>query len=404
MNIMNRMETIGRTKTVTMEAPMLDAEVIEIKSERPSTEIAREVAQVINEKGEVNLALLSPSQIDRCNKLNKSLVVTDINSISNYGADLQHTMTRYSNDFLKAVRGSQGGEVGELINNLLTELDYVDVDELKEPSTLKKVLRKIPILKSLVGSVEKVLHKYDSIQKNVDTIQKKIEVTRLTAMRDNNALQTMFENNIQYGKQVDELIIAGKLKLQEVNEQLKEMMENPQNYESHEIQDVQEFAHNLERRLSDMMTLRYVVKQSLPQIRTVQYNNIAIADKAQSIIATTIPVWKNQLSIAVALHNQKGNIEAHRRVTETTNTILRKNAEMLRQNSVEVARENERSVVDIETLRASTQQLIETIKEVKQIHEEGAAKRREAEAEIMKIESELDTSMTQIQTSMKFLN
>jgi uncharacterized protein YaaN involved in tellurite resistance len=141
----------------------------------------------------------------------------------------------------------------------------------------------------------------------------------------------------------------------------------------------------------------------LPQIRTVQYNNIAIADKAQSIIATTIPVWKNQLSIAVALHNQKGNIEAHRRVTDTTNTILKKNAEMLRQNSVEVAKENERSVVSIETLRESTQQLIETIKEVKQIHEEGAAKRREAEAEIMKIESELDNSMTQIQTSMKYL-
>ena len=391
------------TRTITVENPVLSAEVIEIGSDKPKVDIAREVSQVINEKGEVNLSLLSPKQVERCNSLNKSLVVTDINSISNYGADLQHTMTRYSNDFLKAVRGSQGGEVGELINNLLTELDYVDVDELKEPSAIKKLIRKIPILKSLVGSVEKVLHKYDSIQKNVDTIQKKIEVTRLTAMRDNNALQTMFENNIQYGKQVDELIIAGKLKLQEVNEQLKEMLANPQNYESHEIQDVQEFAHNLERRLSDMMTLRYVVKQSLPQIRTVQYNNIAIADKAQSIIATTIPVWKNQLSIAVALHNQKGNIEAHRRVTETTNTILKKNAEMLRQNSVEVAKENERSVVDIETLRTSTQQLIETIKEVKQIHEEGAAKRREAEAEIMKIESELDNSMTQIQTSMKYL-
>ncbi len=391
------------TKTMTVETPILDANVVEIPSVKPTVDVAREVTQVINEKGEVNLSLLSPTQVERCNKLNKSLVVTDINSISNYGADLQHTMTRYSNEFLKAVRGSQGGEVGELINNLLTELDYVDVDELKEPSALKKIVRKIPILRNLVGSVEKVLHKYDSIQKNVDTIQKKIEVTRLTAMRDNNALQTMFENNIQYGKQVDELIIAGKLKLQEVNEQLNEMMANPQNYESHEIQDVQEFAHNLERRLSDMMTLRYVVKQSLPQIRTVQYNNIAIADKAQSIIATTIPVWKNQLSIAVALHNQKGNIEAHRRVTETTNTILKKNAEMLRQNSVEVAKENERSVVDIETLRESTQQLIETIKEVKQIHEEGAEKRRAAEAEIMKIESELDNSMTQIQTSMKYL-
>lgn len=391
------------TKTVTIESPILDANVIEIPNTKPTVDVAKEVAKVINDKGEVNLSLLSPSQIERCNKLNKSLVVTDINSISNYGADLQNTMTRYSNEFLSAVRASQGGEVGELINNLLTELNYVDVDELREPSKIKKLIRKIPILKSLVGNVEKVLHKYDSIQKNVSTIEKKIQATRLSAMKDNNALQVMFENNIQYGMQVDELIIAGKIKLQEVNEQLKVMLENPQNYESHEIQDVQEFSHNLERRLSDMMTLRYVVKQSLPQIRTVQYNNIAIADKAQSIIATTIPVWKNQLSIAVALHNQKGNIEAHRKVTETTNTILKKNAEMLRQNSVEVAKENERSVVDIETLRESTQHLIETIKEVKQIHEEGAAKRREAEAEIMKIESELDNSMTQIQTSMKYL-
>lgn len=391
------------TRTVTIETPILDANVIEIPNAKPTVDVAKEVAKVINDKGEVNLSLLSPSQIERCNKLNKSLVVTDINSISNYGADLQNTMTRYSNEFLSAVRASQGGEVGELINNLLTELDYVDVDELREPSTIKKFIRKIPIIKNLVGNIEKVLHKYDSIQKNVSTIEKKIQATRLSAMKDNNALQVMFENNIQYGMQVDELIIAGKMKLQEVNEQLKVMLENPQNYESHEIQDVQEFSHNLERRLSDMMTLRYVVKQSLPQIRTVQYNNIAIADKAQSIIATTIPVWKNQLSIAVALHNQKGNIEAHRKVTETTNTILKKNAEMLRQNSVEVAKENERSVVDIETLRESTQHLIETIKEVKQIHEEGAAKRREAEAEIMKIESELDNSMTQIQTSMKYL-
>lgn len=392
------------TKIAEIEIPTLDANVIEVKSVKPKVDVAREVSQVINDKGEVDLSLLSESQIKRCNQLTKSLSLKDINSISNYGADLHNTMTRYSNEFLTAVRASKGGEVGELITDLLNELNYVDIDELREPSLIKKIVRKIPILKHFVNNVEKIFNKYDSIQSNISNIEKKIQATRLTAMRDNNALQTMFENNVQYGKQVDELLIAGKLKLQEVNEQLNKMMSNQNDYESHEIQDVQEFSHNLEKRLSDMMTLRYVVKQSLPQIRTVQYNNIAIADKAQSIIATTIPVWKNQLSIAVALHNQKGNIEAHRRVTETTNSILKKNAEMLRQNSVEVAKENERSVVDIETLRESTQQLIETIKEVKQIHEEGALKRREAEAEIMKIESELDNNMKEIQSSMKFLN
>lgn len=382
-------------------SPLLDSNVIEI-GEKPNVNIKKEV-QLIDESGNVNLACLSEEEKQKYAKLNKSLVVTDINSISNYGSDLQNTMGKYSTDFLTAVRANQSGEIGGLINDLLNELGYIDVDELKEPSLVKKVIRKIPILKNLVTSVDKILNKYDSIAKNVDDIARKITTTRLASLRDNNALQVMFDNNVIYGKQIEDLIVAGKLKLEEVNKTLAHMTENQDQYEPHQIQDVQEFAHNLERRLTDMLTLRYVVKQSLPQIRTVQYNNIAIADKAQSIIATTIPVWKNQLSIAVALNNQKERIEAHRRITDTTNTILRKNAEMLHQNSVDVARENERSVVDIETLRDTTRELIDTIKEVKQIHEEAAAKRKAAEEEIMKIESELDSSMVNLSMSGRYL-
>ena len=320
-------------------------------------------------------------------------MVTDINSISNYGADLQNTMGKYSNDFLTAVRGSNGGEVGELINNLLGELNYIDIDELKAPSTFQKFVRRIPILNKLVSNVDKMLHKYDSITKNIDSLTQKITATRLASLRDNNALQTMFENNIAYGKQIEDLIIAGKIKSDEVKKQLEEMQANADQYESHEIQDVMEFHNNLERRLNDLLMLRFVIKQSLPQIRTVQYNNIAVADKAQTIIATTLPVWKNQLSIAVALHNQQANIEAHRKVTDTTNLILQKNAEMLRQNSTMVARENERSIVDIETLKSTTQQLIETIREVKEIHEQAAIQRKTAENELVRIETELNSNM-----------
>ena len=392
-----------KVKTMTMtESPILDANVIEL-GDRPNVDVKREI-RVIDDNGNINISAISEEDKKRYSQLTRNLVVTDINSISNYGSDIQNVMGKYSNDFLTAVRTPQSGEIGTLITDLLSELSYIDVDELKEPSALTKVIRKIPILNKLVKSVDKILHKYDSISENVDAISKKIAVTRLSSLRDNNALQTMFENNIIYGKQIEDLIVAGKIKLDEVNSTLNEMMENQDQYEPHQIQDVQEFAHNLERRLSDMMALRYVIKQSLPQIRTVQYNNIAIADKAQSIISTTIPVWKNQLSIAVALHNQKANIEAHRKITETTNTILKKNAEMLRQNSTDVARENERSVIDIETLRDTTRQLIDTIKEVKQIHEEGAAKRKAAEEEILKIESELDTNMVSSSNMLKLLS
>lgn len=400
-NNINYMTTKVKTMTMT-ESHILDANVIAV-GDKPNVDVKREI-KVIDDNGNINISALSEEDKKRYSQLTKNLVVTDINSISNYGSDMQNVMGKYSNDFLTSVRTPQSGEIGTLITDLLSELNYIDVDELKEPSALTKVIRKIPILNKLVKSVDKILNKYDSIAGNVDAISKKIAVTRLTSLRDNNALQTMFENNIIYGKQIEDLIIAGKIKLEEVNSTLNEMMENQDKYEPHQIQDVQEFAHNLERRLSDLMSLRYVIKQSLPQIRTVQYNNIAIADKAQSIIATTIPLWKNQLSIAVALHNQKANIDAHRKITETTNAILKKNAEMLHQNSTDVARENERSVVDIETLRDTTRHLIDTIKEVKQIHEECTAKRKAAEEEILKIESELDANMISTSNMLKLLN
>ena len=379
-----------RTKTNVKEAEIVVDGVIDLTSKeiKPKAEV-----KVINDNGEINLSNLTADDKAKYSRMNSSLVVTDINSISNYGADLQNTMGKYSNDFLTAVRSSSGGEIGDLITNLLGELNYIDVDELKAPSRLKKFVRRIPVLNKLVANVDKMLHKYDSITQNIDSLTQKITATRLASLRDNNALQTMFENNIAYGKQIEELIIAGKIKSEEVKAQLAEMQANAQNYEAHEIQDVLEFSNNLDRRLNDLMTLRYVIKQSLPQIRAVQYNNIAVADKAQTIVATTLPVWKNQLSIAVALHNQQANIEAHRKVTDTTNLILKKNAEMLRQNSTMVARENERSIIDIETLRNTTQQLIDTIREVKEIHEQGALQRKAAEAELVKIEAELNTNM-----------
>lgn len=387
-----------------VQTQIRDAEIIidNVNNVTPSS--FRGELKVISDNGEVNINNLTTQEKEHYSKLNKSLVVTDINSISNYGADLQSTMSKYSNDFLTAVRGSNGTEIGELITNLLGELNYIDIDELQAPSGFKKFIRRVPILNKFVCNIEKMITKYDSITNNIDSLTKKITATRLASLRDNNALQTMFENNVEYGKQIEELIIAGKLKSEEIKNQIEEMQTNSNNYEAHEIQDALEFYNNLERRVNDLITLRYVIKQSLPQIRTVQYNNIAVADKAQTIIATTIPIWKNQLSIAIALHNQQTNIEAHRKVSDTTNLILRKNAEMLKLNSTMVAKENERSVVDIETLKITTQQLIDTIREVKEIHEQSAIQRRNAEEELVKIETELNSNMIgNIKSNVKYI-
>jgi uncharacterized protein YaaN involved in tellurite resistance len=280
----------------------------------------------INEDGSVNTSNLTTSELSKYNKINSVLKINDINSIANYGSDLQNAMSKYSGEFLSTVRNQQSGEIGGLIDNLLGQLDYIDVDDLKAPSKFVRFMRKMPIVKHMVKSVEKVLQKYDTIENNIDTISKKIQATRLTSIRDNNALQIMFNNNVEYCNQIEQLIIAGKIKLEEINSTINEMLQNPNNYEAYQISDAQNYQHSLERRLNDLNTLRYIMRQSLTQIRTVQNNNIAIAERAQTIVNTTVPVWKNQLSIAVALYNQKDSIEAHRKISETTNEILKKNA------------------------------------------------------------------------------
>lgn len=344
--------------------------------------------QRIDNQGNINLEKLDQNEISRLSELNKSLVVTDVNSVLNYGADLQSTMEKYSNDFLSSVRTFNSGEVGTHISDLLTELNYIDVDELNQ-SGFKAFLSKIPLLKNMVVNVKRIFQKYDTVISNVDKISNKIKAGRINSLKDNTALQTMFDNNVEYIKQIEQLIIAGQLKFQELQVKLAEMEGNPANYKDYEIADLREYIMRLDKRLADMKIIRYVMMQSLAQIRVVQNNNTAIADKAQSIISTTIPVWKNQLTIAVALYRQKANVEMQRKVAETTNTILEKNAELLRQNSIEVARENENTVVSIDTLKKTTQSLISTLDEVKKIHEEGMRNRQVLDKELQTLETEL---------------
>ncbi|MEN9918579.1 MAG: hypothetical protein RL662_1015 [Bacteroidota bacterium] len=344
--------------------------------------------QRMDRDGNIDLANLSQNEVNRLSQLNRSLVVTDTNSVLNYGAELQSTMEKYSNDFLNSVRTFNSGEVGTHITDLLTELNYIDVDELDQ-SGFKSFLLRMPLIKRFVVDVKRIFQKYDTVIANVDKISNKIKAGRINSLKDNTALQTMFDNNVLYIKQMEELIIAGQLKMQELQAKLAEMEANPAAYQDYELADMRQYVVRLDKRLADMKIIRYVMMQSLAQIRIVQNNNIAIADKAQSIISTTIPVWKNQLTIAVALCRQKSNVDMQRKVAETTNTILEKNAELLRQNSIEVAKENESTVISLDTLKKTTQSLISTLDEVKRIHEEGMRNRQVLDKELHTLETEL---------------
>jgi uncharacterized protein YaaN involved in tellurite resistance len=342
----------------------------------------------IDKEGNVNLEHIKAAELATYKDISNKLSEKDTNSILNFGAEIQNSISRQSDTFLTNVRAQQGGEVGGLINELLAELNYIDVNELNQ-NAFQRFISNIPFLKSLVVDVKKLFQKYDKITANVDKISNKVKAGMINSVKDNTSLQTMFDSNVHLIKELENHIVAGQLKFKELNEELAVMEGNSANYQDYEIADKRTFINRLDKRLADMKIVRFILLQSLAQIRVVQNNNTSIAEKAQSILTTTMPVWKNQLTLAVALQRQKQNIEVQRKVSETTNTILRKNAEMLQQNSIEVAKENENTVVSLETLQMTTKSLIDTLNEVKQIHEQGTQKRRELDAGLQSLEAEL---------------
>lgn len=342
----------------------------------------------IDKEGNVNLANIQPGDVAQYESISNQLSEKDANSILNYGAEIQNTIARQSDTFLSNVRTQQGGEVGNLISELLTELNYIDVDELNKTG-FQKFLSGIPLLNKLVVDVKKIFQKYDKISANVDRISNKVKAGMINSVKDNTALQTIFDSNVNLIKELEKYIIAGQLKFKQLSKELAVMEANPANYQDYEISDKRDFTTRLDKRLADMKIVRFILLQSLAQIRVVQNNNTSIAEKAQTILTTTMPVWKNQLTLAVALQRQKQHIEVQKKVSETTNTILQKNAEMLKQNSIEVARENEKTVVSLDTLKATTRSLIDTLTEVKQIHEQGAQSRRELDSGLQSLEAEL---------------
>ncbi|RYE23665.1 MAG: toxic anion resistance protein [Sphingobacteriales bacterium] len=352
-------------------------------------------AHRIDKDGNVDLTAINGEDTKKYETLNQSLTPSDVNSILNYGTDVQNSMERYANEFLTSVRTRDAGEMGTLINDLLSELNYVDVDELNQ-NRLTRFIAGIPLLKKLVFDAKKLFQKYDTVANNVDKIANKIKAGRINSIKDNSSLQTMFDSNINYIKQMEDLIISAQLKYNELSDKLAEMEANPSAYQDYELADMRDFVIRLDKRIADLKVVRYIMLQSLAQIRVVQNNNTSIAEKAQSIVTTTIPVWKNQLTIAVALYRQKQNVEMQKKVSEATNTILQKNAELLKQNSIDVAKENEKTVVSLDTLKRTTQSLIETLTEVKQIHEQGTQNRRVLDTELQNLEKELKKNVTNV--------
>lgn len=343
----------------------------------------------------LKLAALSPDERRHYLEKASKIKMDDMSSISHYGSELSQVVSQNGNTLLESVRGNSTSEAVELTNELLSQLNLIDIDELNTTGGFKGFLRRIPLVRSLVRSVDQIMVKYDTIADNVEKISKKIGSAKIVAMRDNATLEQIYTNNKLYIEQLRELIIAAKLRLQEVTDEIQRMQENPLEYESYRINDANNFRNALEKRISDMVTTEYILHQNLFQIRAIQSNNIAISDKSDNIVNHIIPIWKNQLSISIVMNNQKASIDAQRRITDTTNDILRKNAAILKTNSIAVAKAAEESVVSLDTLRETTQSLMDTLTEVRKIQNDASKQHGAIETTLLEYGKKLEATINE---------
>ena len=317
----------------------------------------------------------------------------DLSTIHEYGSELSQVVAENGERLLSSVRSDTGGEIVELVTDLLKQLNMINIDDINSDKKWKRIVAKIPVLKKLVTSIDNVKIKYNDVSTNVSAISKKMSDAKLVAMKDNSTLQEIFDNNVIYIDRIRELIMGAKVLLEKSRAELDDIMAHPEDYEAYQVSEMQDFINQLEKRVADMQVTEATLQQNLLQIKATQGNNIAIAQKSDNITTNVLPLWKNQLAIALVINNQTENVKAQEMLTDTTNKILAENAKKLHSNSVAVAKANEESVISLETLKTTTNELISTIKEVQQIHIEGAKNREQLEAELEKLAIQLEDAI-----------
>ncbi|WP_374702636.1 toxic anion resistance protein [Bacillus sp. V33-4] len=311
-------------------------------------------------------------------------------AIISYGTQAQSKLLTFSHSMLEQVKKEDIGEVGEILGDLMKRLSEVNPDELspEKRSFFSRMFGKIS------NSIQEVLSKYQKTGAQIDRVTVKLERSKNTLFQDIQFLEKLYEHNKEYFHALNVYIAAGELKLEELYEktipELKKKAESTQDQMAfQDVNDMRQFADRLDKRLYDLKLSREITVQSAPQIRLIQNTNQLLVEKIQSSILTAIPLWKNQVAIALTLIRQRHAVEAQKQVSKTTNELLLKNAEMLKTNTIEAAKENERGLVDIETLKKTQENLISTLEETIRIQEDGRNKRRQAEQDLITMENEL---------------
>jgi uncharacterized protein YaaN involved in tellurite resistance len=340
---------------------------------------------------------LTPEDKSRVEKLKNDIKLNDMQVVIQFGVGIQKNISSFADSVLNQVKNKDTGEVGNLLTNLMQSIRSMDVEGLTEGN--KGFLGKL--FSTITDRAQRFVAKYEKIGSQIEDLSDKLDRARMQLIRDVVMLDNLFEKNLGYFKDLNLHILAGEMKIEEARQTTIPELEAKAK-SSGDMLDVQksndfkELVNRFDKKIHDLKLSRAVTLQTIPQIRIVQNNDQELVTKIQSSILNTIPLWKNQIVIGISLFRQQVASKLQKKVSDTTNELLKKNAELLKQNSVEVAKESERGIVDIETLRQTNASLISTIEETIAIQEAGRQKREEVEKELVAIENQLRDKLVSI--------
>lgn len=344
-----------------------------------------------NEKTPVQfLERLSDEDKQKALVLAAQIPAGNYEAILTYGANAQTELSRFSHQMLDHVQKKDIGPVGDILKDLMDKLTQLNPEELsnQKKSGIKRIFGKVS------RSVQELMTKYQKLSTQIDRIGIQLEHSKRGLIEDVHMLDKLYDQNKAYFQALNIYIAAAEIKRDEITNEiiptLRQKAEDSSDQMAYqEVNDMAQFLDRLEKRLYDLQLSRQITIQSAPQIRMIQQTNQTLAEKIQSSIMTSIPLWKNQIAIALTLNRQMKAVEAQKQVTKTTNDLLLKNSEMLKMNSIETAKENERGIVEIDTLKQTQENLLQTIEETLRIQADGRVKRKAAEIEIARMENEL---------------
>ena len=368
---------------------------IDTKEIETALETTKKVDEAVVEKS-LNYDVLTDDEKKAIDTFLEKIDVKNTTQILQFGASAQNNISKFSDTVLQDVRTRSTGEVGNLLSNLVGEIKEFDSDV---PTEEKKGI--LGIFNSAKKQMEKLLAKYNKVENNISTIENQLENHKLQMMKDIAIFDTMYEQNLQYFKELSLYIIAGEKKLEELrNVTLPELQkvaeETKEQADAQAVNDMIATINRFEKRIYDLKTTRIISIQMAPQIRLIQNNDSELVEKIQSSLINTIPLWKNQIVIALGITNAKNALGAQKQVNEMTNEMLKKNSELLKQGTIDIAEQSEKAIVDVETLQKTNKDIIDTLDKVLEIHENGKAKRQEAEQQLEQIEGELKDKLLEI--------